>query len=136
MNKTRRGRAPVTLQFKRIARRSTRSAEENLTFHPFDRARCAVAESTEVMYAAIEERIDVLVSRTKYPCRYLVIMGGVLINSDHDVGSFCSLRRLICIDTAAGRRADWLDEFLVAAATLNGPSLPAASGHREARRMR
>lgn len=100
------------------------------------RARCAVAESTEVMYAAIEERIDVLVSRTKYPCRYLVIMGGVLINSDHDVGSFCSLRRLICIDTAAGRRFDWLDEFLDAAARLGVPSLQAASGYREARRMR
>jgi hypothetical protein len=99
-------------------------------------ARCAVAESTEVMYAAIEERIDVLVSRTKYPCRYLVIMGGVLINSDHDVGSFCSLRRLICIDMAAERRVDWLDEFLDAAASRKCRSSRAASGDPEMRRMR
>jgi Limiting CO2-inducible proteins B/C beta carbonyic anhydrases len=99
-------------------------------------ARCAVAESTEVMYAAIEERIDVLVSRTTYPCRYLVLVGGVLINSDYDVGSFCSLRRLICIDTAAGRRINWLDEFLDAAASRNRPSSPPASGYPVARRMR
>jgi hypothetical protein len=81
-------------------------------------ARCAVAESTEVMYAAIEERIDALVARTSYPCRYLVITGGILINSDYDVGSFCALRRLIRIDTATGRKVDWLDEFLDAAAHL------------------
>ena len=67
---------------------------------------------------------------------HFACMGGVLINSDHDVGSFCSLRRLICIDTAAGRRFDWLDEFLDAAARLGVPSLQAASGYREARRMR
>jgi hypothetical protein len=81
-------------------------------------ARCAVAESTEVMYAAIEERIDLLVARTKFPCRFLVIMGGVLVNSDYDVGSFCSLRRLICVDMASGRRVDWQDEFLDTSARL------------------
>lgn len=89
-------------------------------------ARCAVAESTEVMYAAIEERIDILVSRTKYPCRYLVIMGGVLINSDYDVGSFCSLRRLICIDMVTGRRAGWMDEFLDAASRVTCARAPAS----------
>lgn len=81
-------------------------------------ARCAMDESTEVMYTAIEKRIDTLASRTEYPCRYLVIMGGVLINSDHDVGSFCSFRRLVCIDLTTGRREDWLDELLGIAARL------------------
>ena len=99
-------------------------------------ARCAVAESTEVMYVAIEERIDALVARTRYPCRYLVIMGGILINSDYDVGSFCALRRLIGIDTATGRKVDWLDEFLDAAVRLQGVSLPAKSGYPDVRRMR
>src|SRR5437879_6507476 len=74
-------------------------------------ARCAMAESTEVMYSAIEQRIDVLASRTQYPCRYLIIMGGVLINSDYDVGSFCSFRRLVCVDLTTGRRENWLDEL-------------------------
>ena len=83
-------------------------------------ARCAVAEATEVMYAAIEQRIDALIARTRYACRYLVIMGGILINSDHDVGSFCAVRRLNCIDTVTGRKTNWMDEFLDAAARLQG----------------
>ena len=87
-------------------------------------ARCAMAESTEIMYSAIEERIDILASRTEYPCRYLVIMGGVLINSDYDVGSFCSFRRLICVDLATGRREDWLDEQLSSGARLTKPCIP------------
>ena len=75
-------------------------------------ARCAVAESTEVMYDAIEARIDLLAARTSYPCRYVIVMGGVLINSDHDVGSFCSFRRLVCVDRETGRREDWLPALL------------------------
>ena len=82
------------------------------------KARCAMAESTEIMYSAIEERIDMLASRTQFPCRYLVIMGGVLINSDYDVGSFCSFRRLLCVDLATGKREDWLDELLSSGALL------------------
>ena len=83
-----------------------------------------MAESTEVMYAAIEERIDVLTSRTQYPCRYLVIMGGVLINSDYDVGSFCFFRRLVRIDMTTGQREDWLDELLGSAARHARPRRP------------
>ena len=88
------------------------------------------------MYAAIEERIDVLASRTEYPCRHLVIMGGVLINSDCDVGSFCSFRRLVCIDMMTGQREDWLDELLGSAARHTKDSSLNESGTREARRMR
>ena len=75
-------------------------------------ARCAVAEATEVMYSAIEQRIDLLLARTSFPCRHVIVMGGVLINSDYDVGSFCSFRRLVCIDVPTGRRADWLAALL------------------------
>jgi hypothetical protein len=75
-------------------------------------ARCAMVESTEVMYAAIEKRIDLLASRTGFPCRKVLIMGGVLVNSDHDVGSFCCFRRLLCIDVASGRREDWLHDLV------------------------
>ena len=88
------------------------------------------------MYAAIEERIDVLASRTEYPCRHLVIMGGVLINSDYDVGSFCSFRRLICIDMKTGQREDWLDELLRSAARLTNRASRHESGRLEALRMR
>lgn len=63
--------------------------------------------STEVLYEAIEKRIDVLAGRTKYPCKHVVIMGGILINGDHDVGSFCDVRRLVHVDVATGNRTDW-----------------------------
>ena len=75
-------------------------------------ARCAVAEATELMYGAIETRIDALAARTSYPCRHLVIMGGVLINSDFDAGSFCCFRRLVHVDQTTGRRDDWLPALL------------------------
>ena len=89
------------------------------------------------MYSAIEERIDVLAARTEYPCRYLVVMGGVLINSDYDLGSFCCFRRFVCVDLATGRHkgAGWTSSWgsalrLAFRATRNG------SGNRNARRMR
>jgi Limiting CO2-inducible proteins B/C beta carbonyic anhydrases len=75
-------------------------------------ARCAIAEATEVMYGAIEARIDALAARTSYPCRHLVIMGGVLINSDFDVGAFCCFRRLVHVDQRTGHRDDWLPALL------------------------
>jgi Limiting CO2-inducible proteins B/C beta carbonyic anhydrases len=62
---------------------------------------------TDVIYEAIERRIDLLASRTKYPCAHLVIMGGVLINGDHDVGSFCDVRRFVHVNTTTGERTDW-----------------------------
>jgi Limiting CO2-inducible proteins B/C beta carbonyic anhydrases len=99
-------------------------------------ARCIMTESTEIMYAAIEERIDVLAARTKFPCRYLVIMGGVLINSDYDVGSFCCFRRLVCIDMATGRRQHWLDDLLACASRLMIRAPRIGSGRPEAHRMR
>jgi len=70
------------------------------------------------MYTAIEDRIDVLAARTRYPCRFLIVMGGILINSDYDVGSFCSFRRLVCTDMATGWRHDWLYDLLAASARL------------------
>jgi hypothetical protein len=35
-------------------------------------------------------------------------MGGVLINGDHDVGSFCEVRRFLHVDTSAGSKTDWM----------------------------
>lgn len=75
-------------------------------------ARCAVAEATEVMYDAIAARIDALVARTTYPCRHVVVMGGVLINAEVASGSFCCFRRLVHLDTATGARDDWLGALL------------------------
>lgn len=68
-------------------------------------------EATEVMYEAINQRIDVLVSQTSYPCRYVILAGAVFINGDRDMGSFCSYKRLECIHLETGERRDLLDEY-------------------------
>ena len=55
-------------------------------------------EATAVMYEAINDRINLLVSKTEYPCKYLILMGGILINGDHDMGSFNACQRFDVID--------------------------------------
>lgn len=69
-------------------------------------------EATKVMYEAIENRIDMLAERTKYPCRYLILMGGILINGDHDMGSFNALQRFEVIDLAS-KKTHFLKEALL-----------------------
>lgn len=74
-------------------------------------AKTPILEATNVIYEAIEERIDLLASRTKYPCKHLFLMGGVFINGDHDVGSFCDTRRAVHVDLETGARRDLLGFF-------------------------
>lgn len=66
-----------------------------------------IVEATDVIYEAIERRIDLLAERTSYPCRHLVIMGGILINGDHDIGSFCDVRRLVHVELPSRVTTDW-----------------------------
>lgn len=68
----------------------------------------SLKEATEVMYEAIEERINLLAAKTNYPSRYLILMGGILINGDHDMGSFNSCRRFDVIDLESGERENLL----------------------------
>jgi hypothetical protein len=74
-------------------------------------ARCRIVEATEVFYEAIEERLDLLASKTKYPCSHLFLMGGILVNGDHDVGSFCEVRRLVHVEGQSGSRRDLMSAF-------------------------
>lgn len=71
------------------------------------RAPNRIVTATEVIYEGIEQRIDLLASRTKYRCKHLVIMGGILINGDYDVGSCVDVRRFVHVDTRTGSRTDW-----------------------------
>ncbi|MBA4054059.1 MAG: hypothetical protein C0490_05040 [Marivirga sp.] len=66
----------------------------------------SLLEATCVMYEAIEERIDLLMEKTEYPCRYVILMGGILINGDHDMGSFNSCKRFEVLDLSDGKRKD------------------------------
>ena len=54
--------------------------------------------ATQAIYEATDERLNQLVSRTKFNCRYVISMGAILINSDADMGSFTSVKRFDVID--------------------------------------
>lgn len=63
-------------------------------------------EAAQVMYEAITERITLLAAKTNYPCQYLILKGGILINSDHDMGPFNSCQRFDVIDLATREAKD------------------------------
>jgi Limiting CO2-inducible proteins B/C beta carbonyic anhydrases len=69
-------------------------------------------EATEVMQEAISARIDLLASKTTYNARLLILMGAVMINGDHDMGSFTAIRRLSVKDLKSGATIDLLPELL------------------------
>lgn len=68
--------------------------------------------ATEVIYEAIDRRIQLLAEHTKYPCRYLILMGGILINADHDMGSFTDIKRFNVVNLETGDRHDLLEELM------------------------
>ncbi|MBP4139241.1 hypothetical protein [Flavobacterium geliluteum] len=61
-------------------------------------AKIPFFEATEVIYEAIDERINELVENTVYNCKYIILMGAILINSDSDIGSFTMTKRFDIID--------------------------------------
>lgn len=61
-------------------------------------------EATEVIYEAIDARMQELVAQTNYPCRYVLLMGAILINGDSDMGSFSATKRFDRIDRTTGER--------------------------------
>jgi hypothetical protein len=69
-------------------------------------------EATEVMYEAIDERIRLLVNQTNYSCKYVILMGAVLINGDHDMGSFTSTRRFEVVNLETKERKSHMEELL------------------------
>jgi hypothetical protein len=68
-------------------------------------------EATEVIYEAIDARINELVERTNYNCLYVILVGAILINSDSDMGSFTETRRFDVINLANRERKSWLSEY-------------------------
>ena len=69
-------------------------------------AELPLKEAIEVIYEAIDRRIEELVAATKYNCKYVILMGAILINSDSDMGSFSSMKKFVVIDLATGLRRD------------------------------
>ena len=75
-------------------------------------ANTPLFEATEVIYEAIDERINELVIKTSYNCKYVILVGAILINSDSDMGSFTQVRRFDVIDLASNQRQNKLDYFV------------------------
>ncbi len=87
---------------------------EQLFLKQEDRIKSAdsqIFEATEVMYEAINERIEELVDKTNYPCKYVVLIGAVFINGDKDMGSFCSYKRFDYIDLATHKKHNLMEAF-------------------------
>jgi hypothetical protein len=76
-------------------------------------AESQLYEATEIIYQAIDKRIQELVTLTHFNCRYIIIMGAVLINSDTDIGSFSSARRFDILNVKENTREDLLSLFSV-----------------------
>lgn len=70
-----------------------------------------ILETTEVIYEAIDKQMDILISKTDYPCRHLFQIGAVFINGDKDMGSFCSYKRFEHIRLETGERTDLMEAF-------------------------
>lgn len=85
---------------------------EQILFNEKDRvtkAQTPLFEATEVIYEAIDKRINELVDKTKYNCKYVILVGAILINSDSDMGSFTELRRFDVIDLNTKERKSRID---------------------------
>lgn len=72
-----------------------------------------IFEATEVMYEAIDHRMEVLVKETKYPCKYVLLVGAIFINGDKEMGSFCQYKKFDCIDLETKQRTNLLDDYYV-----------------------
>ena len=73
-------------------------------------ATIPLKEATEVIYEAIDKRIEELVAETKYNCKYLILFGAIHINSDTDIGSFNETRKFVVIDLKSGIRTNHLEK--------------------------
>ena len=68
-------------------------------------------EATEVIYEAIDKRINELVDQTNYNCRYVILVGAVHINSDSDIGSFTQIRRFDVTDLKTNEKRNNINVF-------------------------
>jgi len=87
---------------------------EQIIFNEKDRvlnAKTPLFEATEVIYEAIDKRINELVDKTTYNCKYVILVGAILINSDSDMGSFTEVRRFDVIDLTTKARQNNIERF-------------------------
>ncbi len=84
---------------------------EQILFNQKERilsATLPLKEATEVIYEAIDQRIEELVAGTIYNCKYLILFGAIHINSDTEIGSFNEARKFEVIDLKTTKRTNYL----------------------------
>jgi hypothetical protein len=74
-------------------------------------AKVPLYEATEVIYEAIDRRIHELVEKTTYHCKYVILFGAILINSDSDMGSYTTARRFEILDLHTQVKTDYMHVF-------------------------
>lgn len=87
---------------------------EQILFNQKERvlnAKTPLFEATETIYEAIDKRINELVDKTTYNCKYVILVGAILINSDSDMGSFTETKRFDVIDLKANKRQNHIERF-------------------------
>ena len=76
-------------------------------------AEIPLYEATEIIYESIDNRIQQLIEGTKYNCKYVILVGAILINSDKDMGgAYTSTKRFDIINLKENKRESLLDLFL------------------------
>jgi hypothetical protein len=68
-------------------------------------------EATEIIYEAIDIRINELIALSEFNCKYILLMGTIHINSDTDMGSFSSVKRFDLIDLNSKERTNLIAEY-------------------------
>jgi hypothetical protein len=68
-------------------------------------------EATEVIYEAIHARITLLADATAYRCRYVIRVGAILVNGDHDMGSLTEPRHVVVHDLKTGVVHDMFADY-------------------------
>ncbi len=90
------------------------SAIEQILLKQKDRILAAaipLQEANEVFYEAIDERVQQLTAQTTHKCKYIILVGAILINSDSGVGSFTATKRFDVIDLQTKERQSLLNDY-------------------------
>jgi hypothetical protein len=60
------------------------------------------------------KRINEMVDKTNYNCKYIILVGAILIDSDSDMGSFTEIKRFDVINQKTKDRTLVTDNFIKA----------------------
>lgn len=64
-------------------------------------------EAAEVMYEVIDNRMQLLSSKTEYQCRYVILAGGIQINDRESNESHFIFKRFDCVEVLTKTKIDW-----------------------------